>query len=53
MKTSPVVSMPVQDVQVMTLSNPLGWVYAFSFASAFWVMFAVLVFAVTHPQALG
>jgi hypothetical protein len=54
MKPSPaVLSASVQDVQAMTLSNPMGWVYAFSFASAFWVMFAMLVFAMTHPPLIG
>ena len=45
--------MSVQEVQVMTLSNPMGWVYAFSFASVFWVVFAMLVFAVTHQPLFG
>ena len=31
----------------------MGWVYAFSFASVFWMMLAVLVFAITHPPMVG
>lgn len=53
MKTSPVMSASSQEVQAMTLTNPMGWVYAFSFASAFWVMLAWLVFAITHPRVIG
>lgn len=57
MKTSPSVLANLakthQNAQIMTLGNPMAWVYAFSYSSVFWMMFAVLIYTLTHQSLLG